>query len=411
VSFDWVNGPFGLDAVKGTTVPGRRTVLAVAHHVTAGTRLAEVLPLLESDRRIQVVYTAAPASVHTGGLAEYLDALGGLVVPWDQAARIRFDLAIAASHGMLENLHAPILTLPHGSGPGKLFGRIQGSGPQARRPVTGVLPERLVVGGRVVPSALILPHERHLSLLARECPEALSVAVVAGDPCFDRLVASAGRRDAYRHAFGVRPGQQLVFVTSTWGPQSLFGQHPDALFRVATELPQKRFCVVAALHPHIWGWNGRRQVTRWNADSLRLGVRLLPPEEGWRAALIAADRIIGDHGSVTYYGAAMSVPVLLGTFPDEDVAPDSHNARLAAIAPRVDWEKPLRPQLEDAARAYRPEIHLSLRNDLSSRPGRSAELLRRTMYELMRLPEPESPPRLDPVPVPHPIGHDRLRAA
>jgi hypothetical protein len=407
---DWIRGPFGVDAVRGTTVPDQRTVLAVVHHLTAGTRLAEVLPLLESDRRVQVVYTAAPSSPFTAGLTDYLHGLGGLVVPWSQATRTSFDLAIAASHGMLEELHAPILTLPHGSGPGKLYGRIQGDGPPVARPVTGVLRERLVVGGRVVPSVVVLPHERHRELLARDCPEALPVAVVAGDPCLDRLVGCRWRRDAYRHAFGARPGRRLVLVSSTWGPTSLFGRHPDVLFQVAAQLPRDRYTVVAALHPHIWTYSGRRQVTRWHSDCTRFGVRLLPPEEGWRAALIAADLVLGDHGSVTYYGAALGVPVLLGEFAEQDVAPGSHIARLGAIAPRLDWDGPVRPQLDAAALAFDAEVYASLRCDLSSRPGRAAEILRREMYRLMRLPEPECPARLEPVPLPCPVQRGRWAA-
>lgn len=408
---EWVRGPFGLDGAKGATLPGRLNVLAVAHHVTAGTRLAEVLPILESDRRVQVAYTASPASIHTGGLAEYLRGLGGLVITWRQATHTAFDLAIAASHGMLENLHAPVLTLPHGTGPGKLYGRIQGAGPSAPRPVTGVPRERLLVGGRVVPSVLVLPHERHLSLLERDCPEALPVAVVAGDPCLDRLTASLPFREDYRRAFGLRPGQQLVFVTSTWNSGSLYGQHPDVLMRVAAELPRDRYAVVAALHPHIWAQSGRRQITRWNADCMRFGVRLLPPEEGWQAAILAADRVIGDHGSVTYYAAAMGVPVLLGVFPDDDVAPGSHIARLGSVAPRVDWGSPLALQLDAAAVVYDSNVHASLRQELSSEPGRAAANLRREMYRLMRVPEPDAPAQLDRVPLPGAASLDGLRAA
>jgi hypothetical protein len=408
---EWVSGPFGLDADKGTTVSGQRNALVVAHHLTAGTRLTEVLPLLESDRRIQVVYTAAPSSINTGGLTEFLRGLGGLVIPWNQAIRMEFHIAIAASHGMLERLHAPVLTLPHGTGPGKLYARVEGAGPPAPRAIPDMLRERLIVGGRVVPSAFVLPHERLLGLLAQECPEALPVAVVAGDPCLDRLVESAGRRDDYRRALGVRPGCQLVFVSSTWGPGSLLGCHPDVLFRVAAELPQNKYCVVAALHPNTWGYSSRRQITRWNADSLHIGVRLLPPEEGWLAALIAADRVLGDHGSVTYYGAALGVPTLLGAFPDEDVVPGSHIARLGSIAPRVDWKKPLGPQLDSAIGAYGDDVHASLRDDLSSKPGQAAELLRREMYRLMRLPEPDCAARLEPVPLPYPIDESGGRAA
>ncbi|WP_157430401.1 hypothetical protein [Actinomadura macra] len=407
----WAPGPFGLDAPKGATMPAQRKVLAVAHHVTAATRLADVLPLLESDRRVVVAYTAAPASIFTRGLEEFLHRLGGVVLPWRQAAASRFDLAVAASHGMLDGLHAPVMTVPHGTGPGKLLGRYHGSGPPAARPVTSLIRERLVVGGRVVPSSIVLAHERHLDVLERECPEARPVAFVGGDPCLDRLVASIPHRETYRRALGVEPGRRLIFVSSTWNQDSLFGQHPDLLSRVAAELPREEYEVVAALHPHIWTWYGRRQLMAWHADCLRLGVRLLPPEEGWRAALVAADGIIGDHGSVTSYGAALGLPVLLGAFPEDSVAPGSHTARLGAVAPRVDWNAPLGPQIDDAEHCFGPAVHDAFRRDLSSRPGEAAALIRQEMYRLMRLPDTASPPDIAPVPAPAAIPYDGLRAA
>lgn len=406
----WVRGPFGLDADRGATVPAPRAVLAVAHHLTAATRLADVMPLLESDRRVAVAYTAAPASAFTGGLDAHLRGLGGLVLPWRQAAATRFDLIVAASHGMLENLHGPVLTVAHGAGPGKLLARLRGAGPPAARPVTGLIRERLVAAGRVVPSSLVLAHDRHLETLARECPEALPVAFVGGDPCLDRLVASLPHREVYRRALGVRPGRRLVVLSSTWDRDSLLGRRPDLALRVAAGLPRERYQVVAALHPHIWTWYGRRQIRAWHADALRLGVRLLPPEEGWRAALVAADRVIGDHGSVTCYAAALGVPVLLGAFPEDSVAPGSHPARLGALAPHVDWDRPLVPQLDDAAHAFTPRVHDAVRDDLSSRPGEAARLIRAEMYRLMRLPDREHPPDVEPVPAPCAASRD-LRAA
>jgi hypothetical protein len=257
---------------------------------------------------------------------------------------------------------------------------------------------------------MIVGHEEHRRVLARECPEAMPVVVVAGDPCFDRMLASVRLREVYRRALGVGPAQHLVFVTSTWSPGSLFGQHPDFLFRLAAELPKDKYCIAAALHPNIWGWSGRRQVVSWHADCLRLGVRLLPPEEGWRAAAIAADRVIGDHGSVTFYAAAMGVPVLLGAFPEDDIAIDSHIGRLRAIAPLLTWDKPLRQQVDEAIHAYSVDNYAAFRNDVSSRPGESAHILRREMYRLMRLAPPTYPARPEPVPPPYAIQYARLAA-
>ena len=396
----WVPGPFGLDALRGATVPAARAVLAVAHHLTAATRLADVMPLLESDRRVAVAYTAAPASVFTGGLDGHLRDLGGLVLPWRQAVSTRWDLVVAASNGMLENLHGPVMTVLHGAGPGKLLARLRGAGPAAARPVTGLIRERLVVAGRVVPSSIVLAHDRHLEMLERECPEARPVAFAAGDPCLDRLVASLPYRRVYRRALGVRPGRRLVFVSSTWNEDSLLGSRPDPLLRLAAELPRDRYQIVAALHPHVWAYHGRRQVLAWHADCLRLGVRLFPPEEGWRAGLVAADVVVGDHGSVTCYGAAIGVPVLLGAFPEDAVAPGTHVARLGALAPRVDWSRPLAPQVEAAAHAFTGRVHAAIRSDISSRPGEAARLIRGEMYRPLRLPDRDRPPDVEPVPLP-----------
>ncbi|MFC7740294.1 hypothetical protein ACFQXA_03960 [Nocardiopsis composta] len=62
-------------------------------------------------------------------------------------------------------------------------------------------------------------------------------------------------------------------------------------------------------------------------------MRLIPPEQGWQAALVAADAVIGDHGSVTYYAAALGRPVLLAAFDEGEVLPGSHIDLLGRAAP------------------------------------------------------------------------------
>ncbi|GAA3352866.1 hypothetical protein [Saccharopolyspora gregorii] len=61
---------------------------------------------------------------------------------------------------------------------------------------------------------------------------------------------------------------------------------------------------------------------------------LVPPEFGWRATLIASDYLIGDHGSVTTYGAVLGIPTLLGSFPAREVAPGSLVDVVGSRAPR-----------------------------------------------------------------------------
>jgi hypothetical protein len=401
-------GPFGLDAPNGQTVRYQRTVLAVAHSVTTAARLADVLPLLERDRRVQVMYTCAPSSVFAEEATDYLRRMGGVVVPWQQAtAGARFDLAVAASHGSLEQLHAPVLVVPHGVGFGKLPRVCTGAGPVARRELAQAGRGPLIHHGRVVAAGIVVATTGQRDRLIRSCPQAAEVAVVAGDPCLDRLVASKPLRGEYRRALGT--GQRsLVVVSSTWGPESVLAQYPDLLPRLLRELPPGEYQVAAITHPNVWHWHSRRQVSAWFGDGTRDGLILVPPGEGWRAVVTAGDVLIGDRGSVTCYAAAAGVPVVFAIYPGGEPGPRSRVTSLARAAPRLRPEEPLEPQLSAAAMAWSPHRHRRVHASFTSEPGQSAAIIREVMYRLMRLPEPATPPETRPVPVfGQPVGAAR----
>jgi hypothetical protein len=406
----WRRGAYGLDGGAGATLGGRRTVLVVAHHLAAGTRLADLVALVERDRRIQVVYTESPSSLLTVGVADYLRGTGGAVVPWHQAVNIEWDLAIAAGLGALEQIHGPVLWMSHGIGPGVRAHRWAGAGRPVRRPIVDMRRDAFVAGGRVIPSVIALAHDHHRSMLAELCPEAADAIAVVGDVTFDRLVASRPLRSAYRRSLGIGNSQELVVLSSTWGPRSLVGRHEDLLARLASQLPRSRYRIAAILHPNIWCWHSSRQIRAWFDDCLDLGVQLVPPEEGWRAALTAADRVIGDYGSVTYTAAASGVPVILAAFPDEDIVPGSPLELLGQIAPRLDIDGSLEQQVRAAGTFYSPDRYEALRERITSRPGQAARLMRREMYGLLGISEPDAAPPIDPVPLPVPIRSDAIGA-
>jgi hypothetical protein len=403
----WISGPTGVRAGNRGIRALERTVLVVVPHMVAGTRLMDVVPLLEADHRVQTVFTVAPNELGEiwHGTEDFVRAQGGMVLPWEQAMQTKFDLILAASPTGVGELIGPLMIMPHGAGALGSRLRYRSVGPDAA-PAHCLDQHVLVRRGQLLPSALVLSSESELHDLERSCPQALPVAVVAGDICFDRLTASLPYREHYRAALGVREGEQLVTVTTTWRPESAFGQHSDLFDRLLTQLPRDQYRVAAILHPNIWTVHGAWQVRAWLADSIRAGLMIIPPDEGWRAALVAADWVVGDHGSVTQYAAgATEVPVLLAAFPDHDIRPGSLADIVARSAPRLRLDRPLPPQLATAAAARDPQRQVPIRELITAHPGRAGAILRRTAYRIMELPEPDRPVPVSPVPLPRPIRH------
>ncbi|WP_210591506.1 hypothetical protein [Streptomyces sp. GESEQ-35] len=403
----WRHVPVRPDVERWATRRTRRRVLVVVHTVIAGQRLLDTIRLLEGDIRVQTFFTQAP-DVFGNGVAEFLDQLGGLVMPWSQVVQTHFDLALAASHGSLHELHAPVIVLPHGAGHNKLTpsgrpGRLVG-----QRGVYGLSRQRLVRDGAVVPEVIVLAHHEEVTRLGHECPEALPVAEVVGDPCFDRIAASIPFRALYRDALGARGGQRLVLVCSTWGPDSLLGQGWGILERLVGELPQDEFRIAALLHPHVWNAHGAWQVRAWLAGLGRSGLALVSPYGDWTGAVVAADYIVGDHGSVTLYGAMTGVPVLMAGRPDADVDPGSPLAELMSFAPRLHGDRPLRPQLRRSSATCRAHRYERVASRISSEPGQFSRKMRALLYRKLRLRAPAIRTTTDPARLPITVRYGEL---
>ncbi|MGP4007304.1 hypothetical protein [Streptomyces sp. 4N124] len=257
--------------------------------------------------------------------------------------------------------------------------------------------------GKPMADVLVLSHPEQYERLRTVCPEAAPAAVLAGDPCWDRMLAARPYRDRFRRALGVGRGQRLIVLSSTWNPESLFGDGgddvlPSLLPRLTSEFPADQYRLAAVLHPNVWHGHGPGQIRAWLHRARRAGLALIDPLDGWRQALIAADAVIGDHGSVTYYAAALGVPVLLGTAPLSGLAPDAPVYEFVRTAPRLAPGLPLSPQMEALLDHHQPPPQPA--EFISSAPGESATRLRRLFYDAIGIPEADEPARLEPLPLP-----------
>ncbi|WP_025351713.1 hypothetical protein [Nocardia nova] len=375
------------------TVRFDRLVLVVARTVTALNRLLDVLSLLHLDRRIQVVFTTDPTgrAVFQRGVAEMLADMEAAVIDWEHATATEFDLIIAASENdRLHLLSGPILLISHGFGHQKYYpnGRV----------VAGMNPERLLRDGRVVPTMIGISHHGQRADLARTCPPAVDRATVIGDPALDRMLASRHHTPAYRSAFDAA-GRTVVLLTSTWGPDSLFGRRSDLPETVAAALPVDDFRPLLLLHPGVWSAHSPWQIRAWLARAQEAGLRVVEPQH-WQAALLAAHAVISDHSSLGLYAAALAKPLLLTDGEAAHTVVDSPLAELAASTDRFDPRTDPALQVERLLATTPPPNRQAIIERGVGNIGSSARRLRGVMYDLLCLPDPH--PGTDYPPAPKP---------
>ncbi|GAB3480154.1 hypothetical protein [Nocardiopsis coralliicola] len=385
----------------GTLPPPEREVLVVVRSVPAASRLLDAVHVFDGDDRVRLTFAVSPGSVSEPGIAPMLQAAGvGEVLPFDRAVteRERFGLALAAS--AKDGLHAlrpgeggpPLLLMPHGAGHNRLVDALPGDLSTA----SGLAPEQLLHAGQPLPTALAVSHPEQIGRLHAHPALRRVDAEAVGDVTFDRLALNEGRRDRFRAALGAGPGQRLVVVSSTWNRDSLLGSGRDALRRLLAQLPSDRYRIALVAHPNVWARHDPHGLQRILSDELAAGLALVDPFQGWQGALIAADAVVGDHGSTTYYAASLGRPVLLAAFGRDELDPASPLHAFARRVPGLDPRGDVRRAIEAALEAPPPDT----RPLLIAHPERAAERLRALCYRLLELAPPERPAGVRPLPDP-----------
>jgi len=157
---------------------------------------------------------------------------------------------------------------------------------------------------------------------------------------------------------------------------------------------------VLLIHPNVFAAYGAYQVQAWWGHLARRGLILTRPENDWEPFLIAADYIVGDHGSVALYGSVVGVPILLGAYSEADVPSESGAAALAAIAPRLVGSAPVLEQLAQADEQFDAEAMAGVAALISSEPGGFARHTRALLYGMLGLGQPAVAPRVLDAPAP-----------
>ncbi|MEV3923153.1 hypothetical protein [Actinomadura coerulea] len=372
MGFEWRRALSRFDPGWWGGLGDRRTVLVVVDSPELGQPVLDTARLAGADPRLRVLFAAPPGPSESAVGALLRDA-GTVPVPWREARSGDFALVVTASSVPGHGPSAPMIVL---SGTGTK----RASHPAGKR-------------GREGTVVLACAHamDRPMPTEARTVTE----VVVVGDSVHDRIVASLPFRDFYRRALGVGRHRKLVVVAlPAAGASSRYqvarGGSGTLVQRLLTELPPEDFQVLGLYGPGPHPCTGGP-----SAADLRKGLGLLPPDADWRAALVAADWIIGPPGPVTRYGTIIGVPVMIIGGPPRAGAPPS-----AAPIPggvRLVAHRPVLEQLTEAAARWRPELVRAVVRRITSEPGRFDRAVRRTMYRLLHLPQPATIPVAEPV--------------
>ncbi|XVV07600.1 hypothetical protein ACQPW3_20355 [Actinosynnema sp. CA-248983] len=367
-------------AVWGTFGPEKK-VLAVARTLTSAIRLLEALRAFAGDPRVGVVWTVDERSRNSTGVKQFVESLPARVIPVGEVPDQDFHLVLAASEklDLVLRRPTPMVVLPHGIGFNKYVPDVDAPGTR----LSGMVSPEVLRAGQV---RMLVTHPAQAAQVAASSQAAVGRTVLGGDTSLDLLLESASLRSRYREALGLADGQRLVLVASTWRNRSLLGADPTLPARLVGELPADEYRVAMVAHPNVWTWEGGWELRRVLDTALRSGLLLIEPTRGWHAAMVAADLVIGDHGSLSLYAATTGVPLLLGAFGDDEVVAGTAMDDLGRRAPRIDTSQPLQPQI--AAHAGHRRVLVAM-DEVFARPGAALSLLRAHCYDILKLPEPE----------------------
>ncbi|MGH8879275.1 MAG: hypothetical protein ACRD0P_18350, partial [Stackebrandtia sp.] len=358
-------------------------VLVVVRNTASVFRMREIRKLFYDDDRVTIRTTVADNSRYRFGADEQLASDRIRSLSWERAKQIPFDLILSSSaDACLHELNGPVIVFPHGAGHLKRPPDAD-SGNEA----SDLLNRQLLHNGVPIADWHLLPGQDSWDRMILGCPAIEKRSSIAGDPVAQQLRDHADLRDDYRAALGLLPEQKLVVVASTWGPGSISGQSLDLPRRLVAELPADEYRVAAIFHHNVVMHDGFEDLQRRLHSAVESGLILMPPEDSWQATVIAADCVLGDHGSMLFYSADMA-PVAVAAYDPTAYPQDGPAAAMVDAVSHLNFGMPLRPQVDRLLAAPRLEAVRTIVDSTIDHKKDAAAEFRTKMYETMGLPEP-----------------------
>lgn len=366
-----------------------RYLLVVVRTHTSMDRVLDLLEAVAEGVNLAIKFVLDVGSKFAREVTTKLRALGAEEIEWEEAKQLHWD-AIFAAHvdqqlAELCEFSGKLFVVPHGVG----YNRKRLISTGGRPGAAGLSTYELTHAGEVFPTLIGISSSEQSSRL---CQEALGREVVIGDFVRDKLIANRQHRRRCRRLLGIGK-RKLILVSSTWGPWSTFATQREIITRLVADLPSDEYAVALIMHPNIWyGGDSGYELRVALRNELDSGL-LIIDHTRWQAALIAADLVVGDHGSCTAYAVAMELPVLIAACGSAELDEESPLAALHAELPRLAGTTSLREQVDEALRSHVPGQWKHHTDRLFELPGEGLKAAANALRGLMDLPPLTGRPR------------------
>ncbi|GAA3635839.1 hypothetical protein C8D88_12146 [Lentzea atacamensis] len=376
----------GRDYEKETRRIDRYLLVVIRTH-TSMDRVFELLEVVGEGVSLAIKFVLDVGSKFAREVTTKLRALGAEQIEWEEAKQLYWD-GIFAAHvdqqlAELCELSGNLFVVPHGVG----YNRKRLISTGGRPGAAGLSAYELTHAGEVFPALIGISCSEQSTRL---CPEARGREIVIGDLVRDKLIANRQHRRRCRRLLGIGK-RKLIVVSSTWGQRSTFRTQKKIITSLVADLPSDEYAVALIMHPNIWYGDSPFELRVELRDELDSGL-LIIDHTRWQAALLAADLVVGDHGSCTAYAVAMDLPVLIAACGSAELDEESPLAALHAELPRL-GKTSLRERVDDALRGHVPGRWKHHTDRLFELPGEGLKAAANALRGLMDLPPLTGRPR------------------
>jgi hypothetical protein len=361
----------------------KRSILFITNsHLT--NYLVDVWNLLHTDKRL---YFRSIAIYQVSERQFTLKEQPGDIIKARLAYLCKWDLVVTADHpssvvtkDFCNKEYSPTLRIQHGIMGKKVKGRAYAYSRFAYNSL-----------GQIMYSCIFASSEYEKKIAVDYDHEYDGVVKVVGSLQDDQLLDMMNQRKAIRKSFGIKDEEIAVFIVSTWGQNCLFRRWGAAIVNEARKIKDK-YRFIISIHPLEYRENpaGKENLMQYFKLLDGEGFLIRDPSEDWKKYLIACDLIITDHTALSAHGALIKRPFVYVPLPDDAIEPESPISMLKNISPVLqDDARDLPEKIEEALTKYPYDRMDEVAKAINSYPGESKKRIRKEIYDLLKLKQPE----------------------